>query len=749
MQFAARLFLRYRRLALVLLGLITAVAMIGAARVRIDDVPTSIFRTNDPTFDRLEELFRDFGTDDGDTLLFVEGADPFSPEGANALRAMSAAIAQVEGVATVVSLATIPVLDGGFIPRPLLPSGEADADTFEAARQFALEHPVVGGRLLAPDGLTNLLIARLDGAHLSISDIAPRVDAITAAIDETRGPWTVRMTGVPPLRRIIFEAIRVEQTYLAAAGALVGILVGLWVFRRPGPVILTTAASVLAAIWGLGAMGWMGESMNLMNAQLPLLIMVIAFTDSIHLVIHILRRRTADVSPMRAAAHAVRHLGVACALTSFTTAVGFASLAVSRVEIIRRFGIVFSTAVAMTFFVVLTVVPLFSVVLLRQRKTKIQSLAMRFDWVHDPAERLVRWVVERAQVMAWIGVASTIVLSVFALRLTPENRLTEAAPIGEEAVAVLADVETAFGGSLGCAVMVDWKPGHESKVFPVLRQVESALDTEPLTHAALSVASICDLLPGPDGLDKANALPETVRARLLRTDLRRALVTMTVPDEGTIVANAGFDRLQVEFDRIQLANPGFTLEVTGTGYVARRNVNLIIHDFALGIWIAAGVIFLAIALAFRSLRIGLISIVPNAFPLAVAGATLYLLNIELQVSSAIAFTVCLGIAVDDTIHYLARYRRELKIRGDRKEAAVHAFLSVGRALAVTTAILAGSWGALLFSAIPTTVLFGKIAVIGLLAALIGDLIFLPAMLVVWGGRGRQGPSGITRRPARP
>ena len=720
MQFAARLFLRYRRLALVLLGLITAVAMIGAARVRIDDVPTSIFRTNDPTFDRLEELFRDFGTDDGDTLLFVEGADPFSPEGANALRAMSAAIAQVEGVATVVSLATIPVLDGGFIPRPLLPSGEADADTFEAARQFALEHPVVGGRLLAPDGLTNLLIARLDGAHLSISDIAPRVDAITAAIDETRGPWTVRMTGVPPLRRIIF-----------------------------GPVILTTAASVLAAIWGLGAMGWMGESMNLMNAQLPLLIMVIAFTDSIHLVIHILRRRTADVSPMRAAAHAVRHLGVACALTSFTTAVGFASLAVSRVEIIRRFGIVFSTAVAMTFFVVLTVVPLFSVVLLRQRKTKIRSLAMRFDWIHDPAERLVRWVVERAQVMAWIGVASTIVLSVFALRLTPENRLTEAAPIGEEAVAVLADVETAFGGSLGCAVMVDWEPGHESEVFPVLRLVEAALDTEPLTHAALSVASIADLLPGPDGLDKANALPEAVRARLLRTDLRRALVTMTVPDEGTIVANAGFDRLQVEFDRIQLANPGFTLEVTGTGYVARRNVNLIIHDFALGIWIAAGVIFLAIALAFRSFRIGLISIVPNAFPLAVAGATLYLLNIELQVSSAIAFTVCLGIAVDDTIHYLARYRRELKIRGDRKEAAVHAFLSVGRALAVTTAILAGSWGALLFSAIPTTVLFGKIAVIGLLAALIGDLIFLPAMLVAWGGRTRQSDARVTRRPARP
>jgi uncharacterized protein len=737
MNFAARLFLRYRRLAFVVLGLVSTVAMIGAARVKIDDVPTAIFRTNDPTFERLEELFRDFGTDDGDTLLFVEGADPFTPEGADALRAMSAAIVEVEGVDSVVSLATIPVLNGGFVPRPLLPGPQADADTFDTARQRALEHPVVGGRLLALDGRTNLVVAHLSGAHLSIRDIGPRIDAISAAVERTRGPWTVRMTGVPPLRRIIFEAIRVEQTYLAMAGALVGILVGLWVFRRPGPVILTTAASVTAALWGMGAMGWMGESMNLMNAQLPLLILVIAFTDSIHLVIHILRRRSAGVSPQRAAAHSIRHLGLACALTSFTTAVGFASLAVSRVEIIRRFGIAFSTAVAMTFFVVLTVVPLFSVVLLRQRKTKTKSLAMRFDWIHRPAERTVRWVVERAQVMAWVGVTSTIILSVLALRLTPENRLTEAAPIGEEAVEVLGDVETAFGGSLGCAVMVAWESGQEDALFPVLRQIKAALDKEPFTHAALSIASIADLLPGPDGLDKASALPEAVRARLLRTDLRRAVVTMSVPDSGTVVANAGFDRLQVEFDRIELTNPGFALEVTGTGYVARRNVNLIIQDFTLGIWIAAGVIFLAIALAFRSLRIGLISIVPNAFPLAVAGATLALLNIELQVSSAIAFTVCLGIAVDDTIHYLARYRRELRLRGDRVEAAVHAFLSVGRALAVTTVILVGSWGALLFSQVPTTVLFGKIAVIGLLAALIGDLIFLPAMLVAWGERQRQ------------
>ena len=138
-----------------------------------------------------------------------------------------------------------------------------------------------------------------------------------------------------------------------------------------------------------------------------------------------------------------------------------------------------------------------------------------------------------------------------------------------------------------------------------------------------------------------------------------------------------------------------------------------------------------LSLTFGSLRLGAISVVPNAFPLVVAASALVLLGLELQVTSVIAFTVCLGIAVDDTIHYVTRFRRELDDGYDVPEAAVRAFLGVGRALVVTTAVMLGGFGVMFFSAIPTTQLFALIGSLALFAALIGDLLLLPAMVVAF------------------
>ena len=189
--------------------------------------------------------------------------------------------------------------------------------------------------------------------------------------------------------------------------------------------------------------------------------------------------------------------------------------------------------------------------------------------------------------------------------------------------------------------------------------------------------------------------------------------------------------LQAALREVVADHPQVRLHLTGTGFVARTNVNVIIEDFALGLWVAALTIVFVLAAAFRSLRLGLLSVIPNAFPLAVAGSVLTALGLELQVSSVLAFTVCLGIAVDDTIHLVSRYREE-RLRGRApEEAAVRAVTAVGRALVITTLVLVGGWAMLLLSEVPTTQLFGLIGLVGLTAALVGDLVLLPAMLVAF------------------
>jgi len=219
--------------------------------------------------------------------------------------------------------------------------------------------------------------------------------------------------------------------------------------------------------------------------------------------------------------------------------------------------------------------------------------------------------------------------------------------------------------------------------------------------------------------------------RSLRRDLRRALVNARVADVGTAIAEPAYADIESSLERIRAAHPGFQIELTGTAYIARRNINLIIGDFGVGLLLAAGVIFAVLTIAFRSLRLGALAVFPNAFPLVVAASTLVFLGLNLQVGSAIAFTVCLGIAVDDTIHFIARFRRELEERGDVEEAVVHTFLTVGGALLVTTAVLFAGFGVVFFSTIAVSQLFAAIVCVALIAALLGDLLFLPALLVVF------------------
>jgi predicted RND superfamily exporter protein len=740
MSLLARLFVTHRAWVGVACAVFSLLALFGASRLQFDDVPSSLFRSDDEAYALLEEVFRDFGTDDTDCLVVLEAEQMINAEGAAVIRALDrrlGAIPEVEAF----SLADVLVFDGSLLPRPLLPQADAQPDAFEHARKLAQEHPLVRDQLLSSDGRVALVVARVGGADVPISVLSARIDTVRQIVDEVTVDSTVRarLTGVPAIRVVIFENLEREQNLFAGLGALVGLLVGLIIFQRPGPVLITSVASMMAGFWAAGFMGLVGQPMNLLTSGLPMMVMMIAFTDAMHLMINTLRARSRGLTSVEAAAHSIRDLGVPCALTSLTTAIGFGSLAVSRVEIIQRFGMFFAAAIIMTFFVVLTFVPLLSSIVLK--KSRRASLASRFSGLQGPAERLIRWVVGRARAVATVGILVTLALLFLSLRLRPENRLVESTPRGSDAVAVLHDLEAHFGGLLSANVLVEWPSQArfpDPEVLEVLREVSQVLRESPFVHGTLSVLDLLDALP-PAGSDAERAtlldmLPDSLLRRFLRPNRRRALVTARVPDASSREAQPAYDELETALSKVRTRHPDYGVHLTGTGIVAHRNVDLMIVDFAVGLGIAALVIFGVLSIAYRSLRIGLISLLPNAFPLVVAAATLVLMGRELQIASAIAFTICLGIAVDDTIHFMSRFRREMELDGDVKEAVVRAFMAVGRALVVTTAVLVGGFSVMFLSAIPTTQLFALIGILGLVSALIGDLFLLPAILVVFAAR---------------
>ncbi len=208
------------------------------------------------------------------------------------------------------------------------------------------------------------------------------------------------------------------------------------------------------------------------------------------------------------------------------------------------------------------------------------------------------------------------------------------------------------------------------------------------------------------------------------------VVSARVPNDGAAALNERVNELDAELRTLAQEFPGFDFTVTGTVVTASRNMNAIIMDLSRSLAIAAVLVFIVFAFAFRSLKVGLLSVIPNAFPLLVAAAGLALLGYPLQITTAMTFSLCLGLAVDDTMHVLIRYRSVIRYGCDPMTAIHRTIHHVGPALIVTTLILMVGFGTMMMSPLPGVRMYAGLCALTLLTALVGDLLILPAMLVV-------------------
>ncbi len=517
-------------------------------------------------------------------------------------------------------------------------------------------------------------------------------------------------------------------------------------FRRLAAVALCVAGPAVGVIWTLGLLGMLGERINVLGTIIPSLLFVVGFTDSVHLMVHIRNARSAGKSPQEAAREAVCEVGAACALTSLTTCVAFLSLVLAELDAIQRFGLACACGSVLTFASTILVVPLLAST---RWGSKVGGTELRASILRPMGrlDRMLALVLRHPRIVAATGVGTAVVFAVGSLLVRPDIRWTESLPRSSETRQVIDHCDKAFGGSLLVYVVVQW-PDRVSfgsrELWEVTGAVQHVLDQQQPLRGSFSVATVLKSVPGRRSpAATLRRIPEPVRDRLVRTDLRRLVVTAHVPDVGAASLEPVFTRLEEKLAQLEKAHRGFQLKLTGTSVVAARNVRRMIGDLGRSLAMTALIVFLILILAFRSVKLGLISILPNAFPLLLVGGWIGFSGEPLRVASVLTFSLCLGIAVDDTIHFLARYRRELRVDGDRRAAVHRSMLAVGAALVTTTVVLVGGFSAVLISDMPPLRSFGQLACTALIAALVGDIVILPALLLCF----PKGPVGKDRDSA--
>ena len=626
------------------------------------------------------------------------------------------------------------------------------------------QHPLVRDVLLTADGRGLLLPLRWAperyaafkgrvAAHFAELAQAARAALAGSGLEaEALGNWPIVAE-----QRAAFQR---ERERFQLGGALLGFLVASLAFRDVRATLLAGLPPLLGVGLALGALRLVGlGAAGFTGIVLPLLILTIGFTDALHLVIDAARHRRAGAATDGAAMdRAVRHLWRPCALTSLTTWIGFTSLALTDNPIVREFGLSCAAATLVSFASVMTLLPLLARTPLGKSLARIRpprfAAALHSGEPGPPegaASRAITAGVRRAVTQprrtACAGVALTLACAWAAGQLTLDRKAASDLPASGSVARALSRVDRELGGVLPVYVRLDWDAtAAPSAVLDAARRARAALAASAVVQPTLGpdrlVEAVALALPGPPA-SAAAAQPSPLRDRLAWAALagappewvapvidvagRSAVLHARVPDAGSAVLLPVFERVRGALAEAEV--PGVQLTLVGAQVAYLETVTAVARDLARSLVIAAVLILATLALAFRSLRLGLASVVPNALPVTASAAGLALFGIGVDVSALTALTLSLGIATDDTIHVLARWR-EARAAGEPVERAASGCVErTLPALALTTLTLSAAFLQLVTSDLATIQTFGALAATTLAAAFVADVWLLPAFLV--------------------
>ncbi|RIA55714.1 efflux RND transporter permease subunit [Dichotomicrobium thermohalophilum] len=735
--------------ALFAIAALTAIALNGATKLQVQDAIDGLLRSDTAEYKTFERMRSLFPTSELNLLVVAQVPRPLDSATISKLRDVHLDLGLADDVVHVLSMFSVhrqDSSDGRVLP--VIPDTLSNPPESGSLRELIESHPDIAGRFYEPvddsQGLA-LFVAALDGQAEKDLGVTTMVDAIeqeVQAIESSTG-LALSITGAPVMKADILEAGRRDALRLNVAGFTIGLLVCLLLFPSLRVVAIVILPTGLAVVFSLGLIGYLGIQLNaLMNTIIPL-VMVISLANGMHLSIAIMRAWSPQSALPAAIQRAMREVGPACVLSAATTALALASLALTDSHLISRFGLTAASAILISILVVLAVIPCLAHVLLRTQDPSARALAgFRFEReLGSFLNNLSRRVVGGCCPVAVLGLMAIVASGSLYAQLSPSYRLTDVIPENQHAdTAQLLDRH--FSGINPVSVLVTAeKPitSESREVFAAVAEVHELLESHPQLASTHSLNDIVggDAQTATGRLASLEALPETITARYISADGRSTVVSASAKDLQALTLKRIAGDLEDELDRVREKYPHLEMQLTGLAIVSALRSNDTISSLNGALLLAVVLVMVLVGLLFWSVEFALLSLVANLFPIALAGSWLYVSGIGMQYVSVVGLTVAFGIAVDDTVHFLNRYRLQRLAGLPVLNALRLTVRSIGPVLIMTTVVIMCGLASTFVSNVPPTRTFGLLCSITLILALIGDVILLPAILMVYEGLKRR------------
>lgn len=536
-------------------------------------------------------------------------------------------------------------------------------------------------------------------------------------------------------------------TYVGFSLILV-VLFLLIAFKSTWGLMVPQVVIVGSMVWIVGYMALINEPLNILLTILPSIMFVVSMSDVVHLVSKYIELLRQGHQKFEAIIISFKEIGIATFLTSLTTAIGFFSLYFVNVIPIQTFGLYTGIGVLMAFVLTFASLPF---LFYFTKPPKIAKDDEKNFWLPMMRKGFLFTMINK-KLLAVITIVLIGIFSYGMTKIVSNNYLMDDIKPKVQMKKDFNFFDATFGGIRPFELSVALKDSSESfwnkENLKQLSTIEEYLQKEYGANIRLSLAQTMSILHR--GSNAGN--PEFFTVPTKKNDIRkfkRAIkianegqlarlildsteqitrIQGTIPDWGNIKTTAANKEFQDFIDEHNLENV-FDIRLTGSAHLLDKNMSYMSTSLVKGLLFASLIVAAIMGLLFQSLRMVIISIIPNLIPLVFIAGIMGFFGIDLKITTAIVFTISFGIAVDDTIHFLTKYKLELNKGKSNLYALKRTYLDTGKAIVLTSAILCSGFLLLLFSDFLGTFYLGLMISITLLFAVLGDLFFLPVLLI--------------------
>jgi len=755
----ARLILRNKIAILVGILIITLLFSTQWKHMRFTYTEANLLPDDDPINLTYDNFLKIFGEEGNLIVIGVKDSTLFSVEKLNAWNNLSDSFKTYDAIESVISIKDLQklvkdTLNEKFTLSPFI------KDSISSSKQIAIledelfnKYPFYDNFLFNNKTKTvrTAIYLKKDIVNTSarkdfiLNVLLPKTEAF-----ENDTKLDVRISGMPYVRTLNAQNIVDEIGLFIMAALLVTSLIFFFFFRSLRATFISLIVVCIGVMWTLGIIGALNYEITVLTALIPPLIIVIGIPNCIFLINKYQHEVKLHGNKVKSLQRVITKIGNATLMTNLTTALGFATFILTESKLLKEFGIVASLGIAGIFILCLVIIPIIYSFLPSPKDRHLEHLNKRWiggfvDWIEH--------TVKHKRIAIYATSVVLLIASIIGIyKIKVSGSLIEDMPKNAEFFEDIRFFEREFNGIMPLEIMVDTKQKKGVMKLATLKrmnELEELIIETPELSKPISIVGLVKYSKQAyyNGNPSHYQLPTSQESSFILSYAKNstsninlinnfvdstgqyARITAFMKDIGTDKMERIEEDLQNRIDKV-FPKERYNVTMTGKALVFQKGTDYLVDNLIISLALAILLISLFMAFMFRSFRMIIISLIPNLLPLLITAGLMGYLGVPIKPSTILVFSIAFGISVDDTIHFLAKYRQELQANNWKIKTSVYGALrETGVSMFYTSIVLFFGFSVFTISSFGGTVALGALVSATLLFAMLSNLILLPSLLL--------------------